>query len=319
VPAGEEERGSRRWWWVALALVLLLGGAALAYALTRPDPVKVPNEVGKPAPQAVTELARLGFKTDVKPIKSEAPEQTVVSHDPAAGEKVDKGSTITLMVSSGPGTKLVPSVRGKSRTEALKLLNDAKFKINEEEESSSSVPAGFATRTDPKGGTEQMAGSLVQLYISSGPKKVDVPKVVGLDVADARAALSDAGLRTVVNRIESDKPKDEVTAQAPGEGTSVNEGSTVTLTVSNGTDKVEVPDVTGLDSEAARTQLEGAGFKVVVKQEPGPPEDEGNVVRQRPSHGKRAKGSTVTIWVGAKQDEETPPADGGTTGPGGTP
>jgi serine/threonine-protein kinase len=305
--ADPDGRRSRRWWWVALLLVLLLGGAALAYVLTRADQVTVPNEVGKTAPEAVTDLARVGFKTDVKAVTSNAPEQTVVSTNPAAGDKVNRGATVTLMVSSGPGTKLVPDVRGKSRKDALKLLTSAKFRINEQEEPSSAVPAGFAIRTDPQGGTEQKAGSLVQLYISSGPKQVVVPKVTGLDVADARAALRVAGLRAVVNQVESTSPKNQVTAQAPGQGTRVDEGSAVTLTVSKGTNKVPVPDVKGLDEKAARAQLEGAGFTVAVMKLPGPPDQEGKVVRQRPSRGRRAKGSTVTIWVGAKQDQQTPP------------
>ena len=308
----ERERASwRRWRWVALALLLLLGGAALAFALSGEDTVKVPNEVGKPAPQAVADLARLGFKTEIKPVQSEAPRESVVSHDPAAGDEVERGATITLNVSSGPGDKIVPDVRGKSRSNALKLLTRAKFEVTEQEEASSSVPAGNATRTDPEGGTEQPAGSRVQLYISTGPEKVDVPGVVGLDVEDARAELTDAGLRPVVNRVESDKPEDEVTGQNPAEGTEVNEGTRVTISVSQGApEEIPVPNVEGEDRDAAVAELRGAGFDVSVQEEPTPNEDEvGKVVRQQPSSGQRPRGSTVTITIGVAEEEEEPPPD----------
>jgi beta-lactam-binding protein with PASTA domain len=308
-PVAEDDGGRKRWPWVTLVLLLLLGGAALAFALTRPDQVTVPNEVGKPAQQAVVDLARRGLESEVKPVRSERPEGTVVSHRPAAGEEVDRGTTVTLNVSSGPGTRLVPDVRGKPRREAFELLNEAKFEVSEEEEPSASIPEGRATRTDPEGGTEQPAGSRVKLYISTGPRRVEVPDVVGLDVEDARDELSQAGLRAQVNRVESDRPEDEVTGQNPAEGTEVDEGTRVTISVSKGTDEVPVPNVEGDDEDEARNTLEAAGFKVVVREQPGPPEDEGTVVRQQPSGGRAREGSTVTIWIGVPEEEEEPPPD----------
>jgi serine/threonine-protein kinase len=313
----EGDRRRRRWPWVALALLLLLGGAALALALGGDDKVEVPNLVGKPASQAVTELARLGLKSDVKPVESEAPKESVVSHDPAAGDEVDEGATVTLQVSSGPGTKLVPEVRGKTEKEAAKLLADADFEYTRQDEPSSAVPAGSAIRTDPAGGTEQPAGSRVQLFISTGPKRVKVPGVVGLEVDAARAELADRGLRAVVNRVESDEPEGQVTAQNPGEGTDVDEGTRITISVSKGTDEVRVPNVEGDDEAEARSTLEAEGFRVVVRDEPGPPEDEGTVVRQQPGGGRAPEGSTVTIWVGVAEEEEEPPPED--TDPDGTP
>jgi serine/threonine-protein kinase len=311
-PPLEEEGGRRLWPWIVGALALVLAGVVLALLLTGGgDKVKVPNEVGKPAPQAVADLARVGFETEIKPVQSDKPEQTVISTDPGPGEEADKGSAVVLSVSSGPGTRLVPDVRGKSRKDAVKLLTAAKFTFNEKEESSSSVPEGFATRTDPEGGTEQEAGSRVQLYISTGPKRVDVPDVVGLDIEDARAELSDRGLRADVKRVESDASEGEVTGQNPGEGTEVDEGSRVELTVSKGREEVEVPNVEGNTEEDARSELEDAGFTVTVKtRETEDPSQEGIVLDQRPSSGRRPKGSSVTIIVGEAPAAPEEPDDG---------
>ena len=320
-PPDEDDRERRRRWpWIALVVLLLLGGTALAFALAGDDKVEVPNMVGKPAQQAVAELARLGLKSDVKPIESEAPPESVVSHDPPAGDEVEEGATVVLRVSSGPGTKIVPEVRGKTEKEAVKLLNDADFEFTRQDEASSSIAAGRAIRTDPAGGTEQKKGTRVQLFISTGPKRVKVPDVVGLDIEDARAELSDRGLRAVVNRVESDDPEDQVTGQNPGDGTEVTEGTRVTLTVSKGTDEVPVPNTVGDQTDDARDRLEAAGFKVVVREEPRPPEDEDKVFRQSPSGGKAKEGSTVTIYVGVPEEEEPPPDEGtGGTPPGAAP
>jgi beta-lactam-binding protein with PASTA domain len=69
--------------------------------------------------------------------------------------------------------------------------------------------------------------------------------------------------------------------------------------------------------DAARAELEAAGFEVDVLEEPAPAEKEGLVVRQSPSSGKRPKGSTVRIWIGVAEEEPEPPDDG--TGGQGTP
>ncbi len=101
-----------------------------------------------------------------------------------------------------------------------------------------------------------------------------------------------------------------MTGQNPGEGTEVDEGTRVEITVSKGTDEVRVPNVEGDDEAEAIQTLEAAGFEVSVRDQPGPPEDEGIVVRQQPSGGRAKEGSTVTVFVGVAEEEEEPPDDG---------
>jgi len=74
----------------------------------------------------------------------------------------------------------------------------------------------------------------------------------------------------------------------------------VTLTVSTGPQKLDVPDVTGLDEDSARQQLEAAGFQVQVNDEPTTdPGQDGLVLRQSPAGASAAtKGSIVTLVVG---------------------
>ncbi|MGB7449376.1 MAG: Stk1 family PASTA domain-containing Ser/Thr kinase [Ornithinimicrobium sp.] len=92
--------------------------------------------------------------------------------------------------------------------------------------------------------------------------QVQVPFLVNMDVADARDALSEANLEAEVEREVSSEPVDEVIDQDPSANTSVEEGSSVTLTVSSGPDAIEIPDVVGFTEEAARSRLEGEGLSV---------------------------------------------------------
>ena len=84
---------------------------------------------------------------------------------------------------------------------------------------------------------------------------------------------------------------------------------------STGRAEEEVPNVGGDDEAEAVATLEAAGFEVDVREEAAPPEQEGTVVRQRPSGGRRPRGSTVTIWIGVPEEEQ-PPDDGGQDGGG---
>ena len=104
VAAKPEEEQRKRWPWLVLVLFLLLGGAALAFLLSRPDQVKVPNEIGRQAPQAAADLVNKELRPQIARVKSQMPIGVVVAQDPRADQKIEKGSIVKLVVSSGPGT-----------------------------------------------------------------------------------------------------------------------------------------------------------------------------------------------------------------------
>src|SRR6266516_261966 len=95
---------------IAIALLLLLLGGVLAYALTRPESVLVPTVIGKTLPSAEATLGDAGFEVAVKSVPNDAVPGKVLEQDPLAGSKADKGSTVTITVSTGLGTVVVPGV-----------------------------------------------------------------------------------------------------------------------------------------------------------------------------------------------------------------
>jgi serine/threonine-protein kinase len=115
----------------------------------------------------------------------------------------------------------------------------------------------------------------------------------------------------IIREKASGEPVDTVVDQTPGAGQQVDDGSTVTLYVSNGKLK-EVPDVVGLTQAEAESEISDAGFKASVRTTPvTEPDGDGRVLSQTPSGGKqRNKGDTVAITVG-QLTEPTPPPSGG--------
>ena len=132
-------------------------------------------------------------------------------------------------------------------------------------------------------------------------KGVEVPDVVGKDLGQATAELSEAGfVLTEPEYIFSDTfESGVVTGQTPRAGTTQDEGSEVTLTVSQGIEQVEVPDLTNMDANEARAELQRAGLKYDAgTAEYSETVKENRVVRQSPAAGETVdKGSTVTYHL----------------------
>ncbi|MER0446884.1 Stk1 family PASTA domain-containing Ser/Thr kinase [Streptomyces sp. Edi4] len=136
---------------------------------------------------------------------------------------------------------------------------------------------------------------------------VNVPQLVGSSQGDAEKMATNAGVKMSVSKNEpcADQPKGNICTQAPANGT-MKKGDTVTVTVSTGAPKIEVPDVTQKDKDSATQYLQSKGFQVKTKEvESG--STPGTVVSQEPTGGSQAeKNSTVTLSIAKKQTTNLP-------------
>jgi serine/threonine-protein kinase len=311
-PPAEERRGRRRVWpWITLALLLLALGVGAFLLVGEQNKVAVPGVVGAPASQARTLLEQRGFQVDVQRQKSTQPVDQVIQQDPAPGDKVKKGSTVTLTVSDGPPDAVIPDVADLPLKVALAQLRKKGFVPDINPKASDTVKKGLVISTTPAGGTLLAQGERVRVDVSSGVQRFAAPNVLGLDQDAAERALEDKDLVPVVVDKESDQPEGKVFQQDPVAGTQVAAGDRVTITVSKGPAAVAVPDTVGLTRGDARGELQSAGFNVEVKTRSSTdPADDDIVLDQRPGHGTQLKkGRTVVIYVGQYQ----PPPDTGTT------
>ncbi|MEX0172555.1 Stk1 family PASTA domain-containing Ser/Thr kinase [Streptomyces sp. LMG1-1-1.1] len=223
---------------------------------------------------------------------------TVMAVDPAPGERLRGNGTVVLTLSRGPEVVKVPNIRNKPLAEAKRLLErEGLVPGVVTTEFSDSVAQGAVIGSDPEPGTERSPDSAVALVVSKG-SPIDVPGVTGETVADATAALQEAGLTVKVapERVNSPEAAGAVAAQSLAEGSRAAEGDTITLTVSKGPRLIEVPDVTGETTAEARAALEDAGFEVKVDK--SFPYLGDTVSGQSVEGGATApEGSTVTITI----------------------
>jgi eukaryotic-like serine/threonine-protein kinase len=298
----EEER--RRWGrgrWILIALLVAAVAALVAFALTRPEQIAVPNVIGQEEGTARQLLEDRGFDADTISRPSASPRGTVTEQEPIPGEKVDEGSTVVLTISSGPASVTMPDVQGLSEADATKQLTALGLLVDPEFAFSDTVPEGRAVGTDPGAGFSVNTGQTVKLVISRGSNKVEVPSVIGLQDNQALAQLQKANLAGTVVLRDSEDPAGRVIAQSPNPGTMVNPGSPVTIFVSSGA--ISVPNVLGQDRASAVTALKRAGFVVAIDEQPTTDVAESNrVLNQFPPGGSRAqRGDTVTLSVGVLQ------------------
>ena len=301
-PFVEEERERSRWWlWLLLAL-LLIGLAIGAYLLLAPEKKPVPDVVGSSSAVASQRLQNAGFEVNIETVQSDdVPNDRVATQDPQPGEDAKEGSTVTIIVSSGPGQATVPGVVGRKQDVAENMMKEAGFKTDVREEPSDSVDEGRVISTSPGENTQLEKGRTVVLVVSEGPEQVSVPDVVGDREDDARSALEDAGLRADVSEEESeDEEAGTVLRQDPASGAKVDKGTSVSIVVAKAPPDVDVPDVVDQPRDDAEQALRDAGFAVRVRRETVDTLDQdGIVISQQPAGGEELKkGSRVTLVVG---------------------
>ena len=285
-------------WIVGLVVVLLLAGGGVAtYLLTRPKQVSVPLVVKLMESQAQSDVASRGLQSTVISANSPYPSGTVIRQDPYYGTLVDKGSTVTLTVSSGPRMTSVPNIAELPRAQAVDQLKASGLNVSKVlTEASSTVPAGEATRTYPVYGQSVRRGSDVILWISSG---LTVPSVVGDDLGSAQGALSQFTVH-IVKQTTTSADAGTVLSQSPAPGDAVPANGVVTLTVAEAPETVRLPRVVGETPSAATSTLNGLGLNVnTASTTVHNPANVGIVVQQSPgSTTVVKKGSSVTITVG---------------------
>jgi serine/threonine-protein kinase len=321
-PLPPHEPGEASWRGVLTAaiVVLLIGAGILAYFLTRPDKVSVPDVVGQQLASATAVLRNQGFEVSIDRVTSDAPKDRVLREDPQPNSDVDKGSTISLTVSDGPGQATVPLLEGQTRSVAARRLREAGFRVRFDERSSDTIPKGRVVATLPDAGAQIDKGSVVTVYVSTGPKKIEVPAVTGQSQESATAELIAVGFEVDVQEKESqDDEPGTVLSQDPKAGSELEKGEKVTITVAVEPKEVDVPNVIGRSEGTATSTLTSAGLTVVVQEESvTSPSRDGVVIDQDPGAGSRVKrGGRVTITVGTFEPPLAPenPPPGTSTPP----
>jgi beta-lactam-binding protein with PASTA domain len=201
-------------------------------------------------------------------------------------------SSFSLFVRSGVTT--VPDVEGLTRAEAAGVLADQGLELKREADSDrydDKVPAGEIVQQKPDARTLVKRGSAVQIVLSLGPQRVEVPDLTGKTLSGAQVALSSAGLNIgqLLGVFTAPGPTPlTVLEQDPDPGSSVAPASGADLLVSMAVQEERwvMPDLVYRDYEDVRRAFEARGFRLgSIKFERYEGVAEGIILRQYPLPG----------------------------------
>ena len=298
---------------VLVLLLALLAGLLFLFARnlgvggdSGSETVEVPSVISQPVDAATRRLQGLGLEVEVATEQNDqVPEGQVFAQDPAAGTRVDEGSTVRITVSSGQPPVDVPDLVGDLVADAEAELRALGLTADIRREDDEDAPADTVLEQSPAPGGQVPRGSVVVLVVSNGPGNEAIPDVTGMTAEEAANALGRAGFEAVRGGDEysSMVPEGRVVRTDPPVGSEAPSGSRVTYFVSQGEEpprEVDVPNVLGLDAATATARLQQAGFQVNrVSQAVADVEQDGRVIDQSPDGGQRAApGSAVQIVVG---------------------
>ena len=195
-------------------------------------------------------------------------------------------------------SRTVPNLKNMNFFQASAALEKVNLVAKEATETSSSVKKDLVTRSEPNSGAVVDSGLTVTVYVSEGLAKVTVPATVGMATADATAAIIGAKLRqgSLTPQNSPNIAENVVIGTTPAAGSEAEEGTLITLLVSNG--KIELPSVAGLTLKAATDMLRGPSLLLspTVTADPGCPKTADLIVnRQSVPAGQVAQGIAIVL------------------------
>ena len=243
----------------------------------------------------------------------------IISQDPSEGTLRKNNLTIQVYVCAKVEKSYMPTVLNMSESDAKSILNNMSLGLNiqVQDKPSDTVAKGLVAATSPAAGAEIRQGNTVIIYISSGReiKPVTVPNFVGMTEEKANLEAQKLGLVVGASSSEySDKPAGTVIRQSISATTEAKTGDNIYFTISLGPNNttVDVPDVIGKSLNAAKSELEAAGFTVAVQWQGQ--EGANEIVIGCTPDGSAEKGSTITITVTSKDAQTEPDQPGHTNG-----
>ena len=230
----------------------------------------------------------------------------------AAGVFKSFGSLTTQDESDTSGKVTVPDIRGMTEEQAKAALKKKNLGIKPVKRTESKkYKAGLISKQTPEAGEKVKKHTTVEVVVSSGlvGSKKTVPDVSGKSETDAQKELEDAGFKVTSSfQYDDSVESGNVISTTPEAGTKAEKGSTITMLVSQGSNKKTVPDVRGMADATAQSTIKNYGFSVgTVTYDYSDSVDKGMVISQTVTPGSRAvAGTTISITVsnGPKPEEK---------------
>jgi serine/threonine protein kinase/beta-lactam-binding protein with PASTA domain len=205
----------------------------------------------------------------------------------------------------------VPTVTGKTKAEAERILEEAELRWTERPQADS-AEKDMVIGQNPQGEAQARKNDIVQLIISAGPEPISIDNYTNQSEAAARNALTKAGLKVQTTQASSETVQQgNVISQQPSPGEQVTKGDTVTLTISTGPQKVAVPNVIGFTIATASQTLSDFGLRTSFPEGTDPSD---LVASTDPdANTEVAKGTTIVLTPAASKTTTTTTSRNSTT------
>ena len=231
---------------------------------TAGERVTVPDLSKKTEDEAKAALKELRLGVNVQTGTSDdVPEGQVYDQSPAAGTKVDVHTQVTINISSGKEKFSLDDVTGMQYQQAQAQLENDGLVVSLEFDYSDSVGSDKVISTSPKAGSQVAKGDTITITASKGKetKTTTVPNLLGQNIDDAIQMIKDAGL--TYNGKSSDYSdsysENQVMNQSISAGETVDEGTTISLTVSLGSRVTSYSASIPIESPFGRDITDGDG------------------------------------------------------------
>ena len=239
---------SHKWWWIfsviAAGLIIFIMIFALSGNNNKPRQIHIPDVTNITEKRAEKRLEAAGLQVGkvIRRQSDDIKKGHVIGTKPAAGNRVDQGKAIILIVSSGTSMVKVPDVVGDNYDEAAEKLENQGFDVVREDQYSNKMAKGNIISQSIAAGVEvKPTQTTITLVVSRG--KQIKPKINTVTLKDlhnyslksAQDYAKEHGLTLQINQEYSDEvERGLVISMQPEAGTKVDRGSTVTIKVSRG-------------------------------------------------------------------------------------
>ena len=249
---------------------------------------RVLNLINMEQEEAVTRLEKVGLDLEVSEViySNDVAEGRIISQSIEKGQIVDEGTVIEVVVSKGAETVAVPELIDYKWEDKISELEELHLKYEVVEEESIFAP-GYVVSSSPAPGDPIEQGQTVTVHVSTGMTGINgeettIDNLIEMSVDDARALLAEKKIYLVVEARDFDDnvPKNLIMKQSIQEGETASAGDTVYVTMSEGIEQKEVPELTGMMEADATKALEDLSLTPLTKITVNKEVEEGLVLSQ---------------------------------------
>lgn len=247
-----------KWWWIfsviAAGLIIFIMIFALSGNNKKPQDVNIPDvtNITEKAAENKLEAAGLQVGKIIRRQSDDVKKGYVIASKPTAGNSVNRGKSVNLIVSSGSSMVKVPNVVGHDYDKAAEKLENQGFDVIREDQYSNKIPPNDIISQSIAAGVEvKPTQTTITLVVSKGksPRQrnnsVTLKDLRNYSLKGAQDYAKEHGLTLQINQEYSDDvEKGLVISMDPGPGTKVDRGSTITIKVSRGPKKEKETTIT---------------------------------------------------------------------------